>query len=78
MTRSRKKNPFSGYTSSESDKPGKVSAHRSYRGYANQLSTENNWDYICDRKLKENPYDYPKDGKQYWPEGRNDRKFMRK
>jgi hypothetical protein len=78
MTRSVKKNPFGGFCSGKSDKPGKVCAHRRYRRYANQLSNDVNWDYIGCRKVKENPYDYPKDGKAYWPEKRNDRNWMGK
>lgn len=78
MTRSRKKNPGGGCTGATSDKCGKVADHRRYRHYANNLTNEIDWDTINDHRHKENPYDWPKDGKIYWLGWLRDLKFMRK
>ncbi len=78
MSRSHKKNPGGGHTTSMSDKKGKVIDHRRYRHYANARVRDGRWDEVDINKVKENPWNWPKDGKQYWPEGRYDREFMGK
>jgi hypothetical protein len=78
MSRSHRKIPKRGWASADSDKPGKVAAHRQYRNYANGLANEYTWDFINNRKHKENPYNYPKDGKTYWPEKAKDYKWIGK
>lgn len=78
MSRSRRKTPRWGFTTAESEKSCKVIAHRRYRHYADTLANEQDWDFINDRRIKENPYDYAKDGKTYWPEGIKDYRMMGK
>ncbi len=78
MSRSSKAKPHGGWTTAASDKPGKVIDHRRYRKYANDLANVDDWDHIAASKIKEDPYNWPKDGKQYWPEGCRDHKFMGK
>lgn len=77
MSRSRKKNPGGGFTTSISDKVGKTIDNRRYRHYMNQKVRQGE-EEIEPPEKKTNPWNWPKDGKQYWPEGINDREWMRK
>lgn len=78
MSRSYKKHPGGGITTSVSDKTGKVMAHRRYRHYYKDKIRHEEYDDIEPPEYKEEPWDYPKDGKQYWPEGVDDYRWMRK
>lgn len=80
MSRSYKKHPGGGIASGPSDKPGKKIHHRRYRHYYKDKIRHEEYDNIEPRSYKENIWNYPKDGKQYWPEGetRNNGEFMRK
>jgi hypothetical protein len=68
MARSRKKNPAGGITTSPSDKPGKVPAHRKTRRLV-RVALAIGGDDLPDRKQTEKPYSYPKDGKRWYGEG---------
>ncbi len=74
MSRSRKKSPAGGITTSPSDKPGKVVAHRKTRRRVRVALTSG--DDLPDRKQTENPYAYPKDGKRWY--GKDDPVLRRK
>jgi len=80
MSRSYKKHPGGGWTCSESDKPGKKMDHRRYRHYYKDKIRHEEYDDIEPPEYKENPWNWPKDGKQYWPEGKtyNNGEWMRK
>lgn len=80
MSRSYKKHPGGGITTSLSDKPGKKIAHRQYRHYYKEKIRHEEYDNIEPRCYKENIWNYPKDGKQYWSEGEtwNNGEWMRK
>lgn len=78
MSRSHKKHPVTGWTCADSDKVGKVVDHRRYRAYARSRANLEHWDFIAPRSIKENPYDWPKDGKVYWTDVSNRKKMMRK
>lgn len=69
MSRSRKRNPGGGFTTSMSDKPGRTIDNRRYRHYMNQMVRKGEED-IEPPHLKTNPWNHPKDGKQYWIEGK--------
>lgn len=77
MSRSRKKNPGGGNAIADSDKPGKIIDNRRYRHYSNQKVREGE-EEIEPPEYKTNTWDWPKDGKQFWSEGKNDRKWMGK
>jgi hypothetical protein len=79
MSRSRKKHPGGGMTTSMSDKPGKVIDNRRYRHYSNQMIRQGE-EEIEHPHHKTNPWNWPKDGKQYWDEGKtwNNGEWMRK
>lgn len=76
MSRSYKKNPCGGITTSMSDKPGKKIDHRRYRHYYKEMIRHENYDDIEPPEYKENPWNWPKDGKQWWHEKNNE--WMRK
>lgn len=78
MSRSYKKNPGGGFTTEMSDKKGKIVDHRRYRHYYKNMIRHEKYDEIEPPEYKENPWNWPKDGKQYWPEGKNDWTWMRK
>ena len=78
MSRSYKKEPGGGWSTSMSDKPGRTADHRRYRHYYKDMIRHENYDNIEPPNKKENPWNWPKDGKQYWLEGKNDNKWMRK
>ena len=77
MSRSYKKHPGGGITTAKSDKPGRKSDHRRYRHYANQKVRQGE-EEIEPPNFKENVWNWPKDGKQYWPEGEKDFRWMGK
>jgi hypothetical protein len=80
MSRSYRKTPVFGITTSDSDKPGRKIDHRRYRHYYKDKIRHEEYDDIEPPNYKENPWNWPKDGKQYWPEAKtwNDGEAMRK
>lgn len=66
MSRSRRKNPAGGVTTAKSDKEGKRADHKRYRAYAEDLVRKEKYDDICDRKIKECVWNWPKDGKIWY------------
>lgn len=66
MSRSRKKAPFTGFTTAESDQPWKAQVARKTRRAVNQkLGATRDGDALpVKRYATANPYDAPKDGKQ--------------
>lgn len=72
MSRSRKKTPFVGMTTAESDKPFKVREHRRERSAVRDaLATGGD---LPHPKAFGNPRSSEKDGKQYWSDPRALRK----
>lgn len=61
MTRSVRRTPITGVTTAVSDRPGKALAHRRTRVAARCALAQG--DEPPDRRLTEDPWDYPKDGK---------------
>ena len=78
MSRSYKKHPGGGYSTRMSDKPGKIADHRRYRHYYKDRIKHQEYEEIEPPKYKENVWNWPKDGKQYWPEGEKDFRWMGK
>lgn len=80
MSRSRKKTPVSGNTTSESDKPGKIIDNRRYRHYSNQMVRQGDYEEIELPEYKMEPWCWPKDGKHWWEEMKTYKngKYMRK
>lgn len=80
MSRSYKKHPGGGITTAMSDKPGRKTDHRRYRHYYKDRIRHEDYDNIEPPNVKENPWNWPKDGHQYWSEGKtwNNGEFMRK
>jgi hypothetical protein len=80
MSRSYRKTPVFGMTTSKSDKPGRKIDHRRYRHYYKDKIRHEEYDDIEPPNHKENPWNWPKDGKQYWPEAKtwNGGEYMRK
>ena len=66
MSRSYRKTPVFGITTSESDKPGRKIDHRRYRHYYKNKIRHEEYEEIEPPNYKENPWNWPKDGKQYW------------
>lgn len=67
MSRSYRHNPFCGYTTARSDKPGKVNANRSLRRRAvAKLRSCTDFDNFIGPVISDvsHPWDFPKDGKQ--------------
>ena len=79
MSRSRKKNPVIGNTTSTSDKIGKTIDNRRYRHYSNQMVRQGE-EEIEDVHYKTNPWNWAKDGKGWWQAGFTweNGKYMRK
>lgn len=71
MTRSRKRTP-TGITCKDSDKPFKRREHRRERRAVNAAIA--NGDEPPATKEFGDPWNSPKDGKQYWPDARAYRK----
>jgi hypothetical protein len=68
MSRSRKKSPAGGNCTARSDRYGKTMGHRRTR---HEVSLALKFDLDApSRKLTENPWTYPKDGKQWYGYGR--------
>lgn len=63
MSRSRRKTPIIGCTTSESDKPAKVSDHRRLRR-RNRQRIQAGLDPLDEREIG-GPWNWPKDGKMY-------------
>lgn len=78
MSRSYKKHPGGGITTAVSDKPWKKIDHRRYRHYYKNKIRHEEYDDIEPPEYKEEPWGWPKDGKQYWAEGVDDYRWMRK
>lgn len=76
MSRSYRRNPWFGHTTSESDKPGRKIDHRRYRHYYKDKIRHEEYDDIEPPNYKENPWNWPKDGKSYWSDASE--KDMRK
>jgi len=70
MSRSYRKTPIFGNTTAESDKPGRKIDHRRYRHYYKDKIRHEEYDDIEPPNYKENPWGWPKDGKNYWSEGK--------
>lgn len=69
MSRSRKKNPITGITCAETDKPFKQKEHRRERRNTRTVlsTTADDTDARLHRSpLYGDPWSSPKDGKQYW------------
>ena len=66
MSRSYRKHPGFGITCASSDKPGRKMDHRRYRHYYKDRIRHEDYDNIEPPNVKENPYNWPKDGHQYW------------
>lgn len=66
MSRSRKKSPFTGFTTARSDQPWKAKAARVFRHAVNwELRADPAGDVLpVKRWALVNPWDAPKDGKQ--------------
>ncbi len=77
MSRSYRKTPIFGNSTSKSDKPGKKTDNRRYRHYMNQKLRQGE-EEIEHLFLKTNPWSWPKDGKHYWAKALTDKKWMRK
>ncbi|MGC6400684.1 hypothetical protein ACNI3Q_08910 [Sphingomonas sp. FW199] len=67
MSRSRKKTPIIGFTCAKSDEPWKAKAARRFRQAAKQaLAGDDGEALLPERRWAEvNPWDAPKDGKQW-------------
>ncbi len=78
MSRSRKKSPFTGFTTTLSDKPWKAKASRAFRHSAKQaLGVDAEGAGLpVKRWAVVNPWDAPKDGKQRVRDARS--KWLRK
>lgn len=78
MSRSTKKIPIFGMTTSDSEKKDKESWHRRFRRAFKQLfnKSEDGWDEGNDEKLYSDPWGMDKDGKRYYKSA--NREDMRK
>lgn len=66
MSRSRRKTPISGYTTSESNKPFKQQEHRRERRHVNCMLTVGKYDDMPHHKKYGNEWASPRDGKGWW------------
>jgi hypothetical protein len=76
MSRSRKKNPYTGFTCANSERKDKKTWHSRFRAWARQMLLLDP-EYIfrdCDRHQVSNPWGMAKDGKHYWDDPRCRRK----
>lgn len=64
MGKTYRKNDFCGWTKRDSDKIAKRKANRAFRKHNNQVSSEDAYYYNMDECSS--IYDFPKDGKQYF------------
>lgn len=76
MSRSRKKNFYSGFCN-DSDKPGKKKANRKFRRHINSRIAQNIFEFENIRALS-NALDMPKDGKFYFGNCEDKEKLQRK
>jgi hypothetical protein len=70
MSKSYKKNPFGGFTSSSSEKSDKKQFHKKYRRVFNkalrEFDIEEQESIEIDENEVSNPFNWSKDGKQYF------------
>lgn len=78
MSRSRRKTPIFGYTTSESEAFDKACWHRAFRRTENQRLATNPESEAHHFRQFSNPWDMLKDGKSWWSGIRPEDKEMRK